>query len=178
MIPRWIVEALLVLLVAVGVFALGLQAGDKRGYQRGHAEYLGEHAACEQQRAEWSRQAAADALARQVETAHRIAVQEVVNHDTEQLLQRAEDARAGAVRELDGLRRVAALQARAACVSARGGDTAAAGASAPGAAPELVRADLFGWSESRGAELAAALDRARAHGIACERDYEALRAGR
>jgi hypothetical protein len=177
-IPRLLVEVIVTAFIAVAIFLLGLQAGDKRGYQRGHSEFLAEHAACEQQRADWSRQAAADALARQEETAHRVAVQEVVNHDTEQLLQRAEDGRAAAVRELDSLRHAATLQAAAACVGTRGGDPAAAGRGAPASAPELVRADLFGWSESRSAELAAALDQAHARGVACERDYAALTTGR
>ena len=49
---------------------------------------------------------------------------------------------------------------------------------APTTEPSVVLADVLGRADARAGELAAAYDRSRAAGLACERAYDALRAGR
>ena len=49
---------------------------------------------------------------------------------------------------------------------------------APAAEPSVVLADVLGRADARAGELAAAYDRSRAAGLACERAYDALLAGR
>lgn len=49
---------------------------------------------------------------------------------------------------------------------------------APATEPVVVLADVLGRADARAGELAAAYDRSRAAGLACERAYDALLAGR
>ncbi|MFM4808558.1 DUF2514 family protein [Aeromonas hydrophila] len=48
----------------------------------------------------------------------------------------------------------------------------------PATEPGVVLADVLGRADARAGELAAAYDRSRAAGLACERAYDALLAGR
>lgn len=49
---------------------------------------------------------------------------------------------------------------------------------APATEPGVVLADVLGRADARAGELAAAYDRSRAAGLACERAYDSLLAGR
>ena len=60
----------------------------------------------------------------------------------------------------------------AACASP---DRPAAGSSAPAAGPSLVLANLYRGVDDEAQELAAAFDRARRSGLACERIHDSLR---
>lgn len=65
----------------------------------------------------------------------------------------------------------------AAGVSCPGPDSAAAARSASATRAAMVLSDLLSRADARAGELAAAYDRARIAGLACERSYDALSSG-
>jgi len=102
------------------------------------------------------------------------AIDEVRQH-AEQQIARAEADAAAADAAADSMRDTAErLAARAGkCPS----NSATAQSGAPAAEPSVVLADVLGRADARAGELAAAYDRSRAAGLACERAYDALLAG-
>lgn len=114
-----------------------------------------------------------DQQANAAETARRLAAQQEINNATTAQLNRAR-ADADAARSA-GDRLRAQL---AAYVSAHRGDAsshpAPEPAGPPASAPVDLLADMFRDSDEAAGILAAALDAARAAGLACERAYDAL----
>lgn len=99
-----------------------------------------------------------------------------VRDDAEKQIARSESDALAARDAADGvLEQAKRLAARAGkCAS----NTAATQSGAPATEPSVVLADVLGRADARAGELAAAYDRSRAAGLACERAYDALRAGR
>lgn len=99
-----------------------------------------------------------------------------VRDDAEKQIARAESDALAARDAADGvLEQAKRLAARAGkCPS----NPSATQSGAPAAEPSVVLADVLGRADARAGELAAAYDRSRAAGLACERAYDALRAGR
>lgn len=95
-----------------------------------------------------------------------------VTRDAQRTIDQARRDAAAADVAADRLRQRAAALA-AACRPAA--DPTPADAGAPAAGPGLVLADLLGRADAAAGELAAAFDRARAAGLACERSYDAMR---
>lgn len=114
-------------------------------------------------------------LVREEEQRRQTAIDEVRQH-AEQQIARAEADAAAADAAADSMRGTAdRLAARAGkCPS----NSAAAQPGKAAAEPSVVLADVLGRADARAGELAAAYDRSRAAGLACERAYDALRAGR
>jgi hypothetical protein len=157
-------ELLAVLVVAAGLFIAGHHGGVKAGSAAVQQRWDAERAA--RATADASKAAAElDKYRRRVESSQEIA------HEAETAASaaRADAAAAGAA--ADRLRRHAAgLAAR--CDGRA--DPAATAGSAPAAGPGLVLADLLARSDDTSGELAAAYDRARIAGLACERAYDSL----
>lgn len=99
-----------------------------------------------------------------------------VRDDAEKQIARAESDALAARYAADGvLEQAKRLAARAGkCPS----NSTTTQSGAPAAEPSVVLADVLGRADARAGELAAAYDRSRAAGLACERAYDALRAGR
>ena len=99
-----------------------------------------------------------------------------VRDDAEKQIARAESdalaARDAADSVLEQAKRLAARAGK--CPS----NSTTTQSGAPAAEPGVVLADVLGRADARAGELAAAYDRSRAAGLACERAYDALRAGR
>lgn len=99
-----------------------------------------------------------------------------VRDDAEKQIARAESDALSASDAADGvLEQAKRLAARAGKCSS---NPAATQSGAPAAEPSVVLADVLGRADARAGELAAAYDRSRAAGLACERAYDALLAGR
>ncbi|HDT5887717.1 DUF2514 family protein [Aeromonas dhakensis] len=113
----------------------------------------------------------AEQEAREEELRRQAEIDEVRDHAQEQIAQAQADAAAAGL-ESGRLREQArGLAARASqCASNPG---AAQGGPAAGH-PAMVLADLLSRADERAGELAAAYDRARASGLACERAYLSL----
>lgn len=114
--------------------------------------------------------AAATAQALQLTQERQAALGKVTDEARTQVAAARRDAaaaRAGA----DSLRTAAAAAGRA-C------GAASAGGSDPAAGTGPVLADVLGRADDVAGELAAALDESRAAGLACERAYRAVTAGR
>ena len=94
---------------------------------------------------------------------------EVIRNEAKQSQSALAAAAVSAERGAIGLREQVRRYASHTCSSA----PVAAG-SAPADTAEPVLAELFGWSDQRAGELAAALDQAAAAGHACERAYDSL----
>lgn len=131
--------------------------------------------------AKWSRQAAelADAKAKNLELVREEEQRrqdeiEKVRRDAEQDIARAEADAAAANTVAGSLREQARRLASRASQCAGNPGTAQGGQAAGQSA--LVLADLLSRADARAGELAAAYDRARAAGLACERAYDALSA--
>jgi regulator of protease activity HflC (stomatin/prohibitin superfamily) len=155
------------LLALLGAFAWG----HHRGYVAGASSV---QALWDADTARRTREALAAEQAARAEEQRRAEAQKEVERETQRLLDRAEADRLAAVAAADGVRQRAqrlAAQCGAAPVhpGAAGGGQAAEG-------PGLVLADVLSRIDGRAGELAAAYDRARAAGLACERAYNALTA--
>lgn len=133
--------------------------------------------------ARWNKQAEQQATAKakatmeaREEEQRRQASIDKVRDDAEKQIARAEsdalDARDAADGVLEQAKRLAARAGK--CPS----NPSATQSGAPAAEPSVVLADVLGRADARAGELAAAYDRSRAAGLACERAYDALRAGR
>jgi hypothetical protein len=150
--------------VAFGVYTIDRRA-DRRGYERAVAQ-------CNADKAVMQQQAASAAAAFRAESDRRVAAQREALDEHQRLATLAAADAAAAVDAAERLRRRAAALAARGCGAA--GDPAAAGASAPSAAPGVVLADVLGRCVTRVRELAADADAARAAGETCERAYDAL----
>ena len=133
--------------------------------------------------ARWNKQAEQQATAKakatmeaREEEQRRQASIDKVRDDAEKQIARAESDALAARDAADGvLEQAKRLAARAGkCPS----NPSATQSGAPAAEPSVVLADVLGRADARAGELAAAYDRSRAAGLACERAYDALRAGR
>lgn len=133
--------------------------------------------------ARWNKQAEQQATAKakatmeaREEEQRRQASIDKVRDDAEKQIARAEsdalDARDAADGVLEQAKRLAARAGK--CPS----NPSATQSGAPAAEPGVVLADVLGRADARAGELAAAYDRSRAAGLACERAYDALLAGR
>ena len=114
----------------------------------------------------------AELEAREEELRRQAEIDEVREHAQEQIAQAQADADAASLesgRLREQARRLAARASQ--CASNPG---AAQGGPAAGH-PAMVLADLLSRADERAGELAAAYDRARASGLACERAYDSLR---
>ncbi|WP_368222733.1 DUF2514 family protein [Aeromonas sp. s4] len=146
-------------------------------YRSGHA--AGEEGERKTWQAKWNKEATrlatarakAEQKAREEELRRQSEIDEVRDHAQEQIAQAQTDAAAadlesGRLREQ--ARRLAARASQCA-----GSSSAALGGQAAGQ-PAVVLADLLSRADERAGELAAAYDRARASGLACERAYLSL----
>lgn len=133
--------------------------------------------------AKWNKQAEQQATAKanaelkaREEEQRRQASIDKVRDDAEKQIARAESDALAARDAADGvLEQAKRLAARAGkCPS----NPSASQSGTPAAEPSVVLADVLGRADARAGELAAAYDRSRAAGLACERAYDALRAGR
>ncbi|WP_279475261.1 DUF2514 domain-containing protein [Aeromonas veronii] len=133
--------------------------------------------------ARWNKQAEQQATAKakatmeaREEEQRRQASIDKVRDDAEKQIAMAESDALAARDAADGvLEQAKRLAARAGkCPS----NPSATQSGAPAAEPSVVLADVLGRADARAGELAAAYDRSRAAGLACERAYDALRAGR
>lgn len=104
-----------------------------------------------------------------------VATQQGVIHDTELQVGAANAAAARAASERDAFR----VRLDAYVSASRGPQLAAtAGSSAPAADPFGVLADVLRRADDRAKVLAAYADQSRIAGLACERSYDALTAGK
>lgn len=148
----------------------------------GTAYKAGDSAANARWQARWDRQAAELAQARaaaveqfRIEEQRRHDAIEGVRTDAQRQIEQAHADAAAAVAAADGLREQAKrLAARTSQCSSSA--RAAAGGS-PASSPGVVLADVLARADEAAGELAAAYDRARVAGVACEQAYQALRAG-
>lgn len=133
--------------------------------------------------AKWNKQAEQQATAKanaelkaREEEQRRQASIDKVRDDAEKQIARAESDALAARDAADGvLEQAKRLAARAGkCPS----NTSASQSGTPAAEPGVVLADVLGRADARAGELAAAYDRSRAAGLACEMAYDALLAGR
>lgn len=133
-------------------------------------------------RAKWEQQASqlaqaeqqAERIQRSEELRRQVAINEVTKHaqtEIDQARADADRARAAADSLRDQAKRLAAGAGKA-C-----GNTGAASAGRTATATAMVLADLFGRADQAAGELAAAYDRARIAGQACQEAYQALRSG-
>jgi hypothetical protein len=142
------------------------------GHQLADNERLEQAAEFEAERAALAAAAqTAEAAARAEEQRRVAAVEEIRRGAQEQLDRVAADAAAARTAGNRLRDRVAILTA--AC-SRTPGDPAAAAGSPPTADTRVLLADVFSEVERTGREMAAAADRARLAGAACERAYDAL----
>ena len=133
--------------------------------------------------AKWNKQAEqlatakanAELKAREEEQRRQASIDKV-RDDAEKQIARAESDALAARDAADGvLEQAKRLAARAGkCPS----NPTATQSGATAAEPSVVLADVLGRADARAGELAAAYDRSRSAGLACERAYDALRAGR
>jgi hypothetical protein len=158
------VAALMLASAAGGAWVSGaLWAADLAETKQAHAQALAsiEH-----------RQTQAQAQARSEEQRRQRALEEIRTDASEQIEQAQADAAAATVRAHSLQQQVARVAARPSCAASNPG---AALGSAPTNAPALLLADVLQRIDARAGELAAAADRARIAGEACERSYEALK---
>lgn len=154
-----------------------LAGGGVELYRFGHA--AGEEGERKIWQAKWNEEAArlatartkAELKAREEEQRRQTEIDEVRDHAQEQIAQAHADAVAAGVesgRLREQARRLAARASQCASHS-----SAAQGGPAT-EQPAMVLADLLSRADERAGELAAAYDRARASGLACERAYLSL----
>ncbi|MBS2781729.1 DUF2514 domain-containing protein [Aeromonas salmonicida] len=147
-------------------------------YQSGHSD--GEEGERKTWQAKWNEEAArlatartkAEQEAREEENRRQAEIDEVRDHAQEEIAQAQADAVAAGV-ESGRLREQARRLAARASQCASNPSTAQGGQAAE--QPAMVLADLLSRVDERAGELAAAYDRARASGLACERAYDSLR---
>lgn len=165
LVPAWLwLSIVLGLWTAVEELRLASLRSDLASEQAVHSGYRAEVA-------ERDRRAVMAAL---VETKRRLAAVEEVESDAKGKLDVARADAADAQSAADRLQlEVNRLRAgRGATCNAIAAQQREAGATAVG-----VLADLFESADRRAGELAAALDRSRVAGLACEASYEAVRGG-
>ena len=169
---RWLALALL----AAALVAFGWLRGAQHQEQADAVQLAQVHSAWDKERAELGAQALAKAQANAAETARRIAAMQENQHAQDQLLARMRRDRDDALAAADRVRQQSAEAARA--WSARLADSpSAADLAAAGAAIQLLT-DVRSRLEHAGAELAGYADAAHAAGLQCERDFDALTAGK
>ncbi|MNQ72774.1 hypothetical protein D3C85_874860 [compost metagenome] len=154
-----------------------LAGGGVALYRSGHA--AGEEGERKTWQVKWNEEATrlatarikAEQEAREEEQRRQAEIDEVRDHAQEEIAQAQADAAAAGIesgRLLEQARRLAARASQCAC-----GTGAPQGGQATGQ-PAVVLADLLSRADERAGELAAAYDRARASGLACERAYLSL----
>ncbi|WP_429180025.1 DUF2514 family protein [Aeromonas salmonicida] len=154
-----------------------LAGGGVALYRSGHA--AGEEGERKIWQAKWNEEAArlatawtkAEQEAREEEQRRQAEIDEVREHAQNEIAQAQDDAAAAGIesgRLREQTRRLAARASQ--CAS---GSSAPEGGPAAGQ-PAVVLADLLSRADERAGELAAAYDRARASGLACERAYLSL----
>lgn len=158
------------MMLAIGVCGWWLHHS---GYQSGSDAKELEWSAKWNKQAEQQATAKAKALvkAREEERLRQASIDKV-RDDAEKQIARAESDALAARDAADGvLEQAKRLAARAGkCPS----NPSATKSGAPAAEPSVVLADVLGRADARAGELAAAYDRSRAAGLACERAYSAL----
>ena len=161
------------ILTAAMVAALALAGWQTLRLSNARADVAQARQALADYRADVAQASAAAASAALAETARRQAqLTEITAHaDTQIAAARADAVRARAA--ADRLRSAAQSAARA--CNAGPTDPAPADAGTPATGPGLVLADVLSRANDTTGELAAALDAARAAGLACERAYDSLR---
>ncbi|MDM5138462.1 DUF2514 domain-containing protein [Aeromonas bestiarum] len=155
-----------------------LAGGGVALYQSGHSD--GEEGEHKTWQAKWNEESArlaiartkAEQKAREEENRRQAEIDEVRDHAQEEIAQAQADAVAAGV-ESGRLREQARRLAARASQCASNPSTAQGGQAAE--QPAMVLADLLSRADERAGELAAAYDRARASGLACERAYNSLR---
>ena len=155
-----------------------LAGGGVALYRSGHA--AGEEGERKTWQAKWNEEAArlasartkAELKAREEEQRRQAEIDEVRDHAQEEIAQAQADA-AAADLESGRLREQARRLAARASQCASGSGAPQGGQAAE--QPAMVLADLLSRADERAGELAAAYDRARASGLACERAYDSLR---
>ncbi|MGU5729391.1 DUF2514 family protein [Aeromonas jandaei] len=162
------------MMLAIGVCGWWLHHS---GYQSGaDAKELEWSAKWDKQAEQLAKAKAKATMEAREEERRRQASIDKVRDDAEKQIARAENDALAARDAADGvLEQAKRLAARAGkCPS----NPSATKPGAPAAEPGVVLADVLGRADARAGELAAAYDRSRAAGLACERAYDALRAGR
>lgn len=163
-----------------GALVIAVLAGSGLAlYQSGHS--AGEEGVSKTWQAKWDRQTAELAnaraqniqLARDEEQRRQNAIDKV-RQDAEQQIARAQTDAAAANAVAVSLRGQAKRLAARSSQCARHSDVAQPSQAVE--QPAVVLADVLGRIDARAGELAAAYDRARAAGLACERAYDAIRA--
>jgi len=162
------------LVIAIGLGAWWLHHS---GYQSGaDAKELEWSAKWDKQAEQLAKAKAKATMEAREEEQRRQASIDKVRDDAEKQIARAESDALAARDAADGvLEQAKRLAARA------GKCPSNPSATQPGTTatePSVVLADLLGRADARAGELAAAYDRSRAAGLACERAYDALLAGR
>lgn len=163
--------------LAGALLIAGLVGGGIALYQSGHSDGVeGERKTWQ---AMWDEEAVrlatartkAEQEARAEEKRRQAEIDEVRDHAQEEIAQAQADATAAGIesgRLHEQARRLAARASQ--CASNTG---TAQGGQAAGQ-PAMVLADLLSRADERAGELAAAYDRARVSGLACERAYDAI----
>lgn len=157
--PRWLVELAFALLV-LGICAGFVHYEKHLGVVHGRAEV----------QAKWDAKAAEDARLAAQETQRRLDAQEENQraHDKELAQAQADAAVAHAAADR--------LQRQLAAFVAASRHPAAGSVGTPAGDPIGVLADVLSRADKRAGILAAYADAARAAGLQCERNYDALRA--
>ncbi|XEI31175.1 DUF2514 domain-containing protein [Aeromonas veronii] len=162
------------LMLAIGLCGWWLHHS---GYQSGaDAKELEWSAKWDKQAEQLAKAKAKAELKAREEEQRRQASIDKVRDDAEKQIARAESDALAARDAADGvLEQAKRLAARAGkCPSNPSATQSGTTATEPG----VVLADVLGRADARAGELAAAYDRSRAAGLACERAYDALLAGR
>lgn len=162
------------MMIAIGVCGWWLHHS---GYQSGaDAKELEWSAKWDKQAEQLAKAKAKATMEAREEEQRRQASIDKVRDDAEKQIARAESdalaARDAADSVLEQAKRLAARAGK--CPS----NPTATQSGATAAEPSVVLADVLGRADARAGELAAAYDRSRSAGLACERAYDALRAGR
>lgn len=162
------------LMLAIGVCGWWLYHS---GYQSGADAKELEWSAKWKQQAEQLATAKAKALvkAREEEQRRQASIDKVRDDAEKQIAMAERDALAASDAAAGVLEQAKRLAARAGKCSS---NPTATQPGAPAAEPSVVLANVLGRADARAGELAAAYDRSRAAGLACERAYDALLAGR
>ncbi|WP_050720170.1 DUF2514 domain-containing protein [Aeromonas tecta] len=164
--------------LAGALVIVALAGGGVALYRSGHA--AGEEGERKTWLAKWNEEATrlatarakAEQKAREEELRRQSEIDEVRDYAQEEIAQAQADATAAGLesgRLREQARRLAARASQ--CASNPG----VAQGSPAAEQPAVVLADLLSRADERAGELAAAYDRARASGLACERAYDSLR---
>lgn len=148
----------------------------------GTAYKAGESAAGARWQSRWDRQSAelkhARAVAAEqlrIEEQRRHDAVEGIRNDAQRKIEQAQADAASAVAAADSMRQQAKR------LAARTGQCSSSASATHGSetagSPGMVLADVLARADEAAGELAAAYDRARVAGVACEQAYQALRAG-